>query len=99
MDAAIQIARDILKMSSGNERYKILAKAYLEDHMYVCTKCRVKYPLTYEYFHKFNNNKRGFDSVCKKCKNAIQRVRNRKYADQYKPHLWPKDLESTSKET
>lgn len=40
----------------------------------ICTKCRVAYPATTEYFHKAKFGAGGLCSKCKPCKNAVDKA-------------------------
>ena len=35
----------------------------------ICTKCKIAYPATPEYFVRDGTHKDGLFSICKKCKN------------------------------
>lgn len=69
-----------------------------------CGKCKIKYPLTSDYFHKQSKNKNGFRGSCKTCralkskeyyslnKEAVN-IRNRDYRKKNRPALLEKQKE------
>jgi hypothetical protein len=40
-----------------------------------CIECKQNYPLTKEYWHSDNTQVGGFKTICKKCRNPVERVR------------------------
>lgn len=40
-----------------------------------CIECKRNYPLTKEYWHADNTQVGGFKTICKKCRNPVERVR------------------------
>jgi hypothetical protein len=60
-----------------------------------CSKCKIEYPLTQEYFHKSKKEKSGFKCDCKKCRNKESKER---YSEVSKDESYNKKVYQARKE-
>ncbi len=50
----------------------------------VCTKCKVNYPATVEYFYRHSTHKDGLRSQCKKCRKPYYKRQHSEYYQKHK---------------